>query len=101
MSVIRITRIRGSYGKFRKLVVRVDGLVVEKLGEGQSVEIERAGRELSFSMDRAHGGRTAIDSIPPGASVTARCRFTFNPFRQLGLLPLPVVVEIGPADAPA
>lgn len=99
MSTLRIVRSKGGYGKFRALAVRLDGQIVGRLREGEDLEIPRSGTELSFSMDWARSGVTRIDMLPPGAVVTARCRFTINPLRQLGLMALPVVVSVVEGEA--
>lgn len=75
----------------RKLKLLVDDRQVAKIAQNTSVEIERpdTGGTLTAKMDWATTQGFPLAGIEDGASITVTLHVSFNPLRNVGILPLP------------
>lgn len=91
MKQLRVERQKGYYGMFRVLKIVIDGEVVAELKQEQSItiDVDNDAKEIWGKMDWARTERMKIDNIPASKVLVFKAYFTLNPFRNIGLLPMP------------
>lgn len=91
---ILIERKPGYYGMIRTLRILVDGVLVARIGQGETlpVDIPAGSREIWGKMDWGETVRVGIASCTPDKILVFRSYFTLNPFKNFGISKLPFEV---------
>lgn len=95
MKTVTITREKGFYGRMRELRLFADSHEVGSIKSGatQTFEIPVTATSLDGKMDWGRTYAIDLSGVQDGDSLTITSWFTLNPFRQVGLMKLPVRIE--------
>lgn len=93
---ILIERKPGYYGMVRTLRILVDGALVARIGQGETllVNIPAGSREIWGKMDWGETVRVGIPSCTPDKILVFRSYFTLNLFKNFGISKLPFKVYL-------
>ncbi len=94
MKQIRVERRKGFYGIFRALGIRVDGVEVGKIRQGEvlQVEVPESSQEIWGQMDWGETIRVRLEGYEPDQIIVFRGYFTFNVSRSLAMDTMPFEV---------
>ena len=96
MRKIKIERLAGHYGKFRKLKLFIDDQEVGSLSQGDAIELELPDNAdvLYGKMDWGKTKPLSLKDVKENDFITFKPYFTFNLFRNLAILSLPIKVSV-------
>ena len=98
MPSITVARNKGWYGRRRTAKIMADNVEIGRVKSGETVDVQVPDHstKLYAKIDWGRSHPYPVGNIRDSQTIYMNAWFTFNPLKNIGLIPIPVALEDEP-----